>query len=252
MVGVSYFITFALFIYMSINRNQIEALRNGYIQKIGSGDYKVLNSKKLPILEQALAEFGLDFNNAIIANLEKTGSIYKGKLAEPAFPTITKFGTKYVLNLGYAKGSLQIEYFDYINKGVKGAKSGQPADSPYSFKNSFPNRKMAANIFTWLNTSRKQARADNVTYSKDGGESPTQIKRQKLKNLLTTAKNKKSLAYAVSSKIKSKGIKQTKYFDNAVAQVFNNEFTDAVAYAVISDAAVRIVANITKETKGNK
>jgi hypothetical protein len=252
MVGVSYFICIALFIYMSINRNQIEALRDGYIQKIGSGDYKVLNSKKLPILEQALAEFGLDFNNAIVDNLEKAGAIGKGKLAEPAMPTITKFGTKYVLNLGYPKGSPQIEYFDFINKGVKGAKTGTPADTPYSFKNSFPNRKMAANIFSWLNTARKQVRADNVTASKDGGESPTQIKRQKLKSMVTGAQNKRSLAYAISTNIKKRGIAQTKYFDNAVAQVFNKEFTDAVAYAVISDAAVRIVANITKETKGNK
>ena len=246
MVGVSYFIYIALFIYMSINRNQIEALRNGYIQKIGSGDYKILNSKKLPILEQALAEFGLEFNDAIVANLEKSGSIGKGKLAEPSMPVVTKFGTKYVLNLGYAKGSPQIEYFDYINKGVKGAKSGTPADSPYSFKNSFPNRKMAANIFSWLNTARKKASADNVATSQ------TEKKRQGLKKIVNEAQNKRKLAYAISASIKSKGIKQTKYFDNAVAQVFNKEFTDTIAYAVISDAAVRIVANITKETKGNK
>jgi hypothetical protein len=237
---------------MSINRNQIEALRNGYIQKIGSGDYKILNTNKLPILEQVLAVFGLDFNNAIVDNLEKAGAISKGKLAEPSMPVITKFGTKYVLNLGYAKGSAQIEYFDYINKGVKGNISGTPTDTPYSFKNSYPNRKMAANIFTWLNTARKQARADNVTYSKEGGESPTQVKRQKLKKVLTGAQNKRSLAYAISTNIKKRGIAQTKYFDNAVAQVFNKEFTDAVAYAVISDATVRIVANITKETKEKK
>lgn len=237
---------------MSINKNQIQALRDGYIQKIGSGDYKVLNTNKLPILEQALAEFGLDFNNAIADNLEKVGAIYKGKLAEPSMPVINKFGTKYVLSLGYPKGSVQMDYFDYINKGVKGAKSGQPTDTPYSFKNSFPNRKMASNIFTWLNTSRKQVRADNLTYSKNGGESATQVKRQKLKKMLTDAQNKRKLAYAVSSSIKSKGIKQTKYFDNAVAQVFNKQFIDTISYAIINDAVVKIVANITKETKENK
>ena len=73
---------------MSISRNQIEALRDGYIQKIGSGDYKVVNSKKLPILEQVLLEFGLDFNKAILDNLEKSGSIASGKLTEVSFPTI--------------------------------------------------------------------------------------------------------------------------------------------------------------------
>jgi hypothetical protein len=235
---------------MSISRNQIEALRNGYIQKIGSGDYKVLNTKKLPILEQTLVEFGLDFNKAILDNLEKSGSIASGKLTEVSFPTITKFGTKYILNLGYPADSEQIKYFDFINKGVKGKTSGEPSNTPYSFKTIYPNRKMAANIFTWLNKARKSVRTDNVTTSRDGGESPTQAKKQALKKILTTAKDKRGLAYAISVSIKKKGIKQTKYFDNAVAQVFDKKFTDAVAYAVISDAAVRIAANISKESKG--
>ena len=234
---------------MSISRNQIEALRDGYIQKIGSGDYKVLNTKKLPILEQTLLEFGLDFNKAILDNLEKSGSIASGKLTEVSFPTITKFGTQYILALGYPADSEQIKYFDFINKGVKGKVSGSPSDTPYAYKTIYPNRKMAANIFTWLNKARKSVRTDNVTTSRDGGESPTQAKKQGLKKLLTDAKNKRALAYAISVSIKKKGIKQTKYFDNAVAQVFDKKFTDAVAYAVISDAAVRIAANITKESK---
>ena len=178
---------------MSISRNQIEALRNGYIQKIGSGDYTVLNSKKLPILEQTLLVFGLEFNDAILANLEKSGSIASGKLTEVSFPTITKFSTKYVLNLGYPSGSEQIKYFDYINKGVKGKISGEPSDSPYSFKTIYPNRKMAANIFTWLNKARKSVRTDNVTTSRDGGISPTQKKKQALKTILTTARDRKSV-----------------------------------------------------------
>jgi hypothetical protein len=235
---------------MSISRNQIEALRNGYIQKIGSGDYKVLNTKKLPILEQTLLEFGLDFNKAILANLEESGSVASGKLTEISLPTITKFGTQYILNLGYPAGSEQIKYFDFINKGVKGKVSGSPSDTPYAFKSIYPNRKMAANIFTWLNKARKSVRADNVTTSRDGGESPTQKKKQALKSIVTSAKNKRGLAYGISVNIKKRGIKQTKYFDNAVAQVFDKKFTDAVAYAVISDAAVRIAANITKESKG--
>ncbi len=236
---------------MSINRNQIEALRSGYLNRLGSGDYNVLNTKNLPILEKTLAEYGLLFNDAVIANLEKNGSISSGKLAEPSMPSVTKFGTTYTLALGYPSDSVQIKYFDYINKGVKGVKSGTPSDTPYSFKTIYPSRKMAANIFTWLNKARKQVRADNVTYSKDGGESPTQIKRQKLKKILTEAQNKRALAYAISVNIKKKGIKQTKYFDNAIAQVFDKEFISNISYAIISDSIVKIAGNLIKETKEN-
>lgn len=236
---------------MSISKNQIEALRKGYIQKIGSGDYSIVNTKDLPILEKVLAEYGLLFNDAIVANLEKNGNIDKGKLAEPSMPVIKKFGNQYVLNLGYKIGSEQLEYYDFVNKGVRGFKSGQPSDSPYSFKNAYPNRKMAANIFGWLNRSRKSSRADNVVSDGKGGISQTQVKRQRLKKILSEAENKRKLAYAIASSIKSKGIKKTSYFDNAISQVFNEKFTKDVAVAIVNDTMVKIYGNLQKENKSN-
>ena len=62
-----------------------------------------------------------------------------GRLAEPALPIITKFGTGYVLSVGYQQGSEASKYYDFVNKGVKGTSNVKAdAKSPYSFK---PNKK---------------------------------------------------------------------------------------------------------------
>ena len=235
---------------MSISRNQLKALRDGYFDKIEGGDYSIINKDELPLLEKVLYEYGIAFNDAIQDNLERSGSISSGALAEPSQPVITKFGNTYTLNLGYPMGSTQIEYFDYINKGVKGYDSGSPSNTPYSFKSPYPNRKMAANIFAWLNKARKTVKADSVATNKKGEVSKTETKKQALKKIVSESENKKRLAYAISSSIKKKGIEQTKYFDNAIAQVFNNTFTQDVAYAIISDYAVKASAKISKEIKG--
>ena len=235
---------------MSISRNQLRALRDGFFDKIEGGDYSIVNKDELPLLEKVLYEYGIAFNNAIQDNLEKTGSISSGALAEPSQPVITKFGNTYTLNLGYPTGSKQIEYFDFINKGVKGYDSGSPSSSPYSFKSPYPNRKMAANIFAWLNKARKSVRTDSVATNKKGEVDKTETKRQSLKKVVSESENKKRLAYAMSSSIKKKGIAATKYFDNAIAQVFDNKFTQDVTYAIISDFAVKAGGKIAKEIKG--
>ncbi len=98
---------------MSISRNQLKALRDGFFDKIEGGDYSVVNKDELPLLEKVLYEYGIAFNKAIQDNLEKSGSISSGALAEPSQPVITKFGNTYTLNLGYPTGSKQILLYHY-------------------------------------------------------------------------------------------------------------------------------------------
>lgn len=237
---------------MSISRNQLQALRDGFFDRIEGGDYSIVNKDELPILERVLIDYGVAFNKAVQDNLEKTGSISSGALAEPSQPVITKFGTSYILNLGYPTGSKQLEYYDFINKGVKGYDSGSPSNTPYSFKSPYPNRKMAANIFAWLNKARKSVRKDSVATNKEGKISKTETKRQALKKIVSEAENKKRLAYAISSSIKKKGIEPTKYIDNAIAQVFNNKFMQDVTYAIMADYSVKAFGSISQDIKDNK
>ncbi len=222
---------------MSIAKAQIQALRNGIIQSIGDNGFNIVNSQDLPLLEKTLALYGQAFNTAIGANLQKTGSISSGKLAEPAMPIITKFGNSYVLSVGYEQGSEQDKYFRFVNKGVKGVggEGARPKQNTgeYSYKTKYPNKKMATNLLLWLRKSANTSRNEKVTITK------TQRKRKKLSNVVSQADSLKSLAYAMSAAIKRDGLKATFFFDKAINEVFNKDFIADVALAIGGDVQIQ-------------
>ena len=234
---------------MGIAKAQIEALRNGIIQSLGDTGFNKVNAQDLPLLEKTLALYGQAFNTAIGANLQKTGSISSGKLAEPAMPIITKFGTSYVLSVGYEKGSEQDKYFRFVNKGVKGVggEGARPKQNTgeYSFKTKYPNKKMATNLLLWLRKSANASRNEKVTITK------TQRKRKKLSNVVSQVDSLKSLAYAMSGAIKRDGLKATYFFDKAIKEVFNKDFIADVALAIGGDVQIQIKQTINESKNGN-
>lgn len=234
---------------MGIAKAQIEALRNGIIQSLGDTGFNKVNAQDLPLLEKTLALYGQAFNTAIGANLQKTGSISSGKLAEPAMPIITKFGTSYVLSVGYEKGSEQDKYFRFVNKGVKGVggEGARPKQNTgeYSYKTKYPNKKMATNLLLWLRKSANASRNEKVTITK------TQRKRKKLSNVVSQVDSLKSLAYAMSGAIKRDGLKATYFFDKAIKEVFNKDFIADVALAIGGDVQIQIKQTINESKNGN-
>jgi hypothetical protein len=234
---------------VSIAKAQIQALRNGIIQSIGDNGFNIVNAQDLPLLEKTLALYGQAFNTAIGANLQKTGSISSGKLAEPAMPIITKFGNSYVLSVGYEQGSEQDKYFRFVNKGVKGVggEGARPKQNTgeYSYKTKYPNKKMATNLLLWLRKSANTSRNEKVTITK------TQRKRKKLSNVVSQADSLKLLAYAMSAAIKRDGLKATFFFDKAINEVFNKDFIADVSLAIGGDVQIQIKQTINESKNGN-
>ena len=220
-----------------MKRQQAAFIREQFISRFAS-NYNLANPDAFPLLEQILIRSGIDFNNTIRKNLEKAGAISSGALADMPVGQVYQNGNQYTLEVGYPLNSKQIEYYDFINKGVQGVggKNAKPKKNSgqYQFKSKFPNRKMAANIFSWLNRSRKSLRAESLDLSK------VQKKRRKLAKVLDEAENKKRLAYAVSSAIKRDGIKATYYFDRAIQENFGKDFKDSIAEALGGDIIIQI------------
>ena len=234
---------------MNIAKAQIQALRAGFIQSIGDTGFNIVNAQDLPLLEKTLALYGQAFNTAIGANLQKSGSISSGKLAEPAMPIITKFGNSYVLSVGYEPGSEQDKYFRFVNKGVAGVGGvgARPKQNTgeYSYKTKYPNKKMATNLLLWLRKSANASRNEKVTITK------TQRKRKKLSNVVSQADSLKSLSYAMSAAIKRDGLKATYFFDKAIKEVFNKDFIADVALAIGGDVQIQIKQTINESKNGN-
>jgi hypothetical protein len=156
-------------------------------------------------------------------NIRKKNLIASGDL-ESQLTFETEIGSdSYSLFIGYPSDSTAAKYYDYVNKGVRGYTSGSP-NSIYSFKSPFPNRKMAASIFSWANRLRIRDKYDaNVNKTKFGK------KRASITKMISEAENKKRLAYAISSSIKKKGIKRSLFFDNAKDFAFGRDFVNGLS-----------------------
>jgi len=210
---------------VSITKEQIQALRDNFIQSLG-GSFDKVKDGDLPILEETLALYGQAFNDKIVEILDKENITSSGRLAEPALPIITKFGTGYILSLGYEPGSEASKYYDFVNKGVKGTKN-EKADNktPYAFKG---NKKAVpvSSIEKWLGYNKLKS-VSVKKYTKLGTEAKA-------------IEGKKSLAFLIARSIHRKGLKSTRYFDRAVAQIFNKEFIENIAIAVGGDVQIQI------------
>ena len=210
---------------MSISKAQIEALRSGFIQSLG-GSFDKYKPGELPVLEDTLALYGKAFNDKITEILDKENITSSGRLAEPALPIIKKFGTGYILSLGYEPGSEASKYYDFVNKGVKGTKN-EKADNktPYAFKG---NKKAVpvSSIEKWLGYNKLKS-VSIKKYTKLGTEAKA-------------IEGKKSLAFLIARSIHRKGLKSTRYFDRAVAQIFNKQFIENIAVAIGGDVQIQI------------
>ncbi len=217
---------------MSISRAQIEALRNGFLQSIGETGFNVVKPGELPVLEDTLALYGKAFNDTLVKILDKENITSSGRLAEPAFPVITKFGTGYILSLGYEPGSEASKYYDFVNKGVKGTRNVKAdTNSPYSFKT---NKKAVpvSSIEKWLSYNKLKS-VSVGRYTRLGVETKA-------------IEDKKSLAFLIARSIHRKGLKSTKYFDRAVAQVFNKEFIKNISIAIGGDVQIQIKQTVNE------
>ncbi len=220
-----------------MNRAQAQFVREQFLNRF-RGEFLRVNRDTLPVLEKILYDSGLEFNDTIRRNLEKSGSIASGGLADVSAPQVYQEGTNYVLGVGYPLGSKQMKYYDFINKGVKGvggvkAKPNKNSGK-YSFKSPNPSYFMANAIARWLRDAKRKVSADRLDLSK------VQKKRRKLSKMVDEATSRRKLSFAIASKVKRDGIRATYYFDRAVNKVFNQGFREAIETAIGADILIQI------------
>lgn len=212
----------------SIRQLQAELLDEGLLNRLGAQKEDLT---KLPLMEQLLIQSAANFIIKVQENINALGISDTGALSDDISEgELTKQGGKYSIEVGYPINSKAAKYYDFVNKGVKGIKSGTP-NSPYSFKTLGVSSAMQKNILSWV--KRNNIRGD-VAITK------RQAKRQSLSTMVSQASNQKSLAYAIAKGIKKKGLKKTGYFDKAVSSIFGGDFTTAVSKILGQDIRILI------------
>jgi hypothetical protein len=213
-------------------------------QAANQEDYQKLG--QLPFVERTIIRFASIFIKRVQDNLIKANRVDTGTLSTDITEgQLIKQGSSYSLDIGYPKSSEGAKYYDFVNKGVKGFKSGQP-NSPYRFRSAYPsmNGPMVNAIQKWVKRNALSSRREDQRFNLSG----LQKKRKSVAQLNTG----RTTAYLIARKIKQRGLPKTGFFDNAVDEVFNQQFYDKMGKAIGADLIVYIKQANTLINEENK
>jgi hypothetical protein len=204
------------------------------IQAQAANKKNYISSGQLPFVEQTILDYAAKFILRVQDNLKDLNKIDTGTLStDIAQGDLIRERLKYTLDIGYPVGSAGAKYYDFVNKGVKGFKSGQP-NSPYSFKSAYPsmNGPMVNAIQKWVKRNALSQRREDQRFNLSG----LQRKRKSVSQLNTG----RTTAYLIARKIKQRGLPKTGFFDDAINTVFNDQFYDKITKALSADLRVYI------------
>ena len=197
---------------INLNRAATEAANSGFLDRIGSTD-----KLETYIAENILEQYGAEFKLVLTEYIKNRKLIGTGALSDNIIPEISEDGKTLTISV--------LDYYDYINKGVKGkgpdAKNG--LDSPYFFKNYGMNKEGRDSIKAYILNGKAKVRNIRNDRAAGIGLESKSIKQKPKKSLLDSQVD--NLIYL----IKRYGIKKTNYFDDAVNKVFGNWAADMAA-----------------------
>lgn len=218
----------------SITEAQLAALSEPFLRDATSNRNDYFSAKELPVVERLLIASAAQFIQEVQDNLDRMGKVSSGTLStDIKSGELINSGGSYSISMGYPAGSKGGDYWDYVNQGVKGIDSGQPANSEYFFKKKSAPPVMVDAIYGWLRDNNISAKIDDQPRKL----SALQTKRKSLQQL----DPRKSLAYIIARNIKLRGLPYTGYFDKAITSVYGTKFVELVAQAIGVDVQVQIL-----------
>jgi flagellin-like hook-associated protein FlgL len=184
---------------MSIGKSQIDALIKN---KLGKSDYSIEDTANIDLNNPTLAlffEYTEIFQKEIRQQIKDKNITSSGQLADNIDVVANEDGTGVFINM--------IDYYDFVNKGVKGVNSSKNApNSPYKYKTYGMPESARKGLKTYINSGKASIRVVNTKKTTIAAE-------QKRISLIDTKVNQ--LVY----NIKKYGIKTTGYLDNAMSIV---------------------------------
>ena len=197
---------------MSISKQQAAALAEGFLDNLGTDkdDFRPKESfTEIILLAGELVEDAQ--KNLIASNKNSSGALSASLIADEP----TQNGS--ILRVD----TLMNYYGAFVNKGVKGTRSGQSL-AGYSFRNEIVSRKMLADMQGWVDRAKISTRSVKK-YSAAG-------RHEKKTKSISQIDN----AYAVARSVKQHGLKPTGFLDKAVKNT-SNKVSDRLGAALRID-----------------
>lgn len=189
---------------MTIAEAQSEFLKSGGFR----GGIDRPSEGELSAIEQELSNYITAFLNKASENLNKTNSITTGALDQSLSFEVVPTNTGYLVNFK------ALDYFRFVDKGVRGAGSSRKNNtSPYSFKYITPSKSHVTAIEKWIIRNRLTAtRSDVNKYGRTKRESKA----------IDPNKGRRDLAYIIAKSIKREGLYETGFWSDAFDETFKD------------------------------
>lgn len=212
-----------------------DLLNENVLEQYGDDRINYADKRQAPLTERLLIEVVGNFLLQVQENLIQANKIDTGRLSEELRQgdILNRKGV-YSIEAGYPLNSVAANYAPFVNQGVKGFLSGEPSDSPFSFKSARPKYDgvMVDAMLQWVKRNGISSRSEDQRTNL----SQLQTRRQSVGNVDV----QRQTAYQIATAIKKRGLPKTDFFTSAVRQYFGDEFVSAVGSAFLSDVRVYI------------
>lgn len=187
---------------MTIAEAQSEFLKSGGFR----GGIDRPSEGELSAIEQELSNYITAFLNKASDNLNKTNSITTGALDQSLSFEVVPTNTGYLVNFK------ALDYFRFVDKGVRGAGSSRKNNtSPYSFKYITPSKSHVTAIEKWIIRNRLTATRSDLK-----GRTTRESK------AIDPNKGRRDLAYIIAKSIKRDGLYETGFWSDAFDETFKD------------------------------
>lgn len=194
--------------------NTNAALNSGFLDGLGS------QYSNTPIIfdeiEKVLVKYGKLFAESFSKELDNADANATGKLSDTIRFEYTKLGTTYTVTV------FMSDYAKFVDEGVQGIGAGNKnTTSPYKFNLPYPSTKQVTELEKWI-------KAKNVTAIITAP-----------KGIVSKELSAKSLAWAIGTSIKQKGLKATN-FKKTVIDRLKEDYTNEIIKAAKRDISISI------------
>lgn len=231
----------------SAEKIQEQFINESAFDRLGAEETEFLSAREAPTTTRVLVEWVGDFILAVQANVKRLNKVDTGKLATGAsVGKLTENAGDFSITAGYDKNHPAAKYASFVNQGVQGFISEQPADSPFKFKSAYPkpNGVMVTAIQKWIKRNAIASRREDQKFDL----SALQEKRKAVAELNTGRKT----AFLIAAKIKQRGLPKTDFFTDPVREYFGDDFARAMGKAFLQDVQIYIQQAIKPINEQNK
>ena len=207
----------------------LNAAREKAIGKIGSSK----DQFEFFVASNVLEQYGVEFKKVLEDLMKQRQISASGELADSINPIVDNEGKRLTITM--------LDYYDFVNEGVKGVKSSKNAStSPYKFKNYGMSADGRASIKKYILSGKAKVSATEGDKARGIGLERKGVKFAKKKSLIDRQVD--TLIY----NIKKYGIKKTDYFTDAFEKVFANWEQD-MAEAMAEDVGLSLQLKSSKK-----